>query len=123
MAHSFCTNCGNKMTYTYSPPNFCGKCGNPLTAQATASKPKTPTKRARQVDDNEEDEEEDTDGEFSSASIEVPQLDSIDCSIEDDGTYRQPFQLGELFGQPKQTVRRDSSLAERLAERKTKNGK
>ena len=28
MNHIFCTECGNKIEYTYSKPNFCPKCGN-----------------------------------------------------------------------------------------------
>ena len=28
MNHIYCTDCGTKMTYAHSKPNFCSKCGS-----------------------------------------------------------------------------------------------
>jgi hypothetical protein len=41
MAHMYCPNCGAKMQYEVSPPNFCSGCGAPIgTVEAGASVPK-----------------------------------------------------------------------------------
>jgi len=53
MAVSFCTNCGNKITYTVSAPNFCGKCGTKLTATASAKLP-APSKREQHIEEEED---------------------------------------------------------------------
>lgn len=101
MAFSFCTNCGNKMTYTVSPPNFCGKCGNPL--NASASKKVAPRQREEQDFEGEDSEE------FSSSN-EVPSLQSLAYDIEEESGNRS-YQLGELFGQPKTFSRRNRPMS------------
>jgi hypothetical protein len=101
MAFSFCTNCGNKMTYTVSPPNFCGKCGNPLNASAS----KKVASRQREEQDFEEEGSE----EFSSSN-EVPSLQSLAYDIEEESGNRS-YQLGELFGQPKTFSRRNRPMS------------
>jgi len=112
MAFSFCIQCGNKMTYTVSPPNFCGKCGTSLNG-SVAKKISAPNK-AR--DDFEEDE----DSEEFSNSDELPSISSLAYEIENDSTNRS-YQLGELFGQPKTFSRKRSPMS--LAELKDKNAK
>jgi hypothetical protein len=111
MAVSFCTNCGNKMTYSVSPPNFCNKCGTKLTATASA---KTPTPRGR------EESFEDDDSEESSDISEVPSLSSLAYEVENDSGNRS-YQLGELFGQPKTFSRKNRPMS--LDELKDKHAK
>lgn len=112
MAVSYCTNCGNKMSYTVSAPNFCGKCGTKLTATASA---KLPAPSKRQEDAEDEDSEE-----FSNAS-EVPSLSSLAYEIENDGSSNRSYQLGELFGQPRTFSRRNRPMS--LDELKDKHAK
>lgn len=111
MAVSFCTNCGNKMTYSVSPPNFCNKCGTKLTATASA---KTPAPRQR------EENFEDDDSEESSDIFEVPSLSSLAYEVENDSGNRS-YQLGELFGQPKTFSRKNRPMS--LDELKDKHAK
>lgn len=111
MAVSFCTNCGNKMTYSVSPPNFCNKCGTKLTTTASA---KTPAPRER------EESFEDDDLEESSEVLEVPSLSSLAYEIENDSGNRS-YQLGELFGQPKTFSRKNRPMS--LDELKDKHAK
>jgi hypothetical protein len=112
MALSFCTHCGNKMTYSVSPPNFCGKCGTKLTATASV-KATAPIKRA-------EDDFEDEDSEEFSSVSEIPSISSFAYEIENDSGNRS-YQLGELFGQPKTFSRRNRPMS--LNELKDKHAK
>lgn len=112
MAFSFCTQCGNKMTYTVSPPNFCGKCGTLLNG-SVAKKISAPNKTRDDFEDDEESEE------FSN-SDELPSISSLAYEIENDSGNRN-YQLGELFGQPKIFSRKRSPMS--LAELKDKNAK
>lgn len=112
MALSFCTNCGNKMTYSVSPPNFCGKCGTKLNATASA-KTAAPSNRGEDDFDDEDSEE------FSNVS-EIPSISSLAYEIENDSGNRS-YQLGELFGQPKTFSRRNRPMS--LDELKDKHAK
>lgn len=107
MASSFCTSCGFKMTYSFSPPNFCGKCGTKLsTSFSSASSPTQAKARNRE----DEEEFEDEDDEETSSSEEVPFIKSFAYDLENDSGNRQ-YQLGELFGQPKTFARRNRSMS------------
>lgn len=112
MAVSFCTNCGNKMTYSVSAPNFCGKCGTKLTATASAKIPA--------LSKREEEDFDDEDSEFSSVS-EIPNLSSLAYEIENDSSGNRSYQLGELFGQPKTFSRKNRPMS--LDELKDKHAK
>jgi hypothetical protein len=114
MAFSFCTDCGNKMSYTLSPPNFCGKCGTKLNSFAAAN---TVPKRGSQR--QEEDEDSDSD-EFSN-SDEIPSLSSLAYEIEGDSSGNKSYQLGELFGQPRVFSRKNRPMS--LDELKSKHAK
>lgn len=111
MAFSFCTNCGNKMTYTVSPPNFCGKCGNQLNASALQ---KVASRQREEQDFREEDLEEFSD------SDEIPYLQSLAYDIEEESGNRS-YQLGELFGQPKTFSRKSRPMS--LGQLKDKHAK
>jgi hypothetical protein len=115
MAVSFCTNCGNKITYTVSAPNFCGKCGTKLTATASAKLP-APSKREQHIGEEEDESSE----EFSNVS-EIPNLSSLAYEIENDGSSNRSYQLGELFGQPRTFSRRNRAMS--LSELKDKHAK
>jgi len=114
MAVSFCTNCGNKITYTVSAPNFCGKCGTKLTATASAKLP-APNKREETIKEEDESSEE-----FSDVS-EIPNLSSLAYEIENDGSSNRSYQLGELFGQPRTFSRINRAMS--LSELKDKHAK
>jgi hypothetical protein len=110
MAASFCTNCGHKMTYSFSPPNFCGKCGTKLNASAANASvaPKAVTKK---MNNAEEDEWIDDDGnEEYSNSEDLPSISSLAYELENDSTNRQ-YQLGELFGQARIINRRNRAVS------------
>ncbi len=113
MALSFCTNCGNKMTYSVSPPNFCGKCGTKLNATVSA-KVNAPSRGREESFEDDEDSEE-----FSNVS-EIPNLSSLAYEIENDSGNRS-YQLGELFGQPKTFSKRNRPMS--LNELKDKHAK
>lgn len=114
MAVSFCTSCGNKMSYTFAAPNFCGKCGTKLNSLTTAS---AAPKRAPQ---KQEDDEEFDSEEFSN-SDEIPTLRSLAYEIEGDPSGNRSYQLGELFGQPRVFSRKDRPMS--LDELKSKHAK
>lgn len=109
MASSFCTNCGHKMTYSFSPPNFCGKCGTKLNASvATASTPLKTLPKNRKTE--EDDWTDDDDNEEYSNSEDLPSISSLAYELENDSTNRQ-YQLGELFGQARTFNRRNRAVS------------
>ena len=60
----FCSECGTKIEYNFSPPKFCSNCGAPLgIATVNESKPINRNVRANRkseaISDNETDAEED----------------------------------------------------------------
>jgi len=109
MASSFCTNCGHKMTYSFSPPNFCGKCGTKLNASvATASVPPKTLPQKRSVDEDEWID--DGDDEEYSNSDDLPSISSLAYELEPDSPNRQ-YQFGELFGQTRTFSRRNRAVS------------
>lgn len=110
MATSFCTNCGHKMTYNFSPPNFCGQCGTKVGAgfSAQASAP-APVKKVRAKQIDEDDQFDDDDEEYSNLD-DLPQIQSLAYELENDSGNRQ-YQLGELFGQRGVSSRRNRSMS------------
>ncbi len=110
MAACFCTNCGNKMEYSFSPPNFCGKCGTKLNASvSTASVAKAP--KARQIEREDEDfDDEEEGGDDYSNSKELPHITSFAYEFESDTGNRQ-YKLGQLFGENVPVERRKRAVS------------
>lgn len=68
MNHVFCPECGNKIAFAHSKPNFCTKCGSSTGAIAVSSR-----KAPSQDDDLKEDE----------TSIDyLPEMESLAVDIE-----------------------------------------
>ncbi len=88
MNHTFCFNCGSKLAYNLSKPNFCTNCGNSLIeggvkAPAVVRATNTVAKSSSISDDE-------TDAEF------VPQLNGLEVETEQ---YGSSFTLGSLAGE------------------------
>jgi predicted nucleic acid-binding Zn-ribbon protein len=93
MTIKFCTNCGHKFEYKYSPPKFCSNCGEPIGEANNKITAKTldepmPARTNKKISALNEDE---TDAEY------VPQINKLEFEIED---YGQSLSLGDIFGQP-----------------------
>ena len=87
MNHTFCFNCGSKLTYNLSKPNFCTSCGSSLTGgEAKAAAPNQSSTRIAKSSSISDDE---TDAEF------VPQLNGLEVETEQ---YGSSFTLGSLAG-------------------------
>ena len=55
MAIKFCTDCGKKIEYKFSPPKFCSDCGAPI-GIASASEKSTPRRSLQKIETLNEDE-------------------------------------------------------------------
>ena len=104
MAIKFCTDCGKKVEYKFSPPKFCSYCGTPIGIANTneASTPRRVSKKIEVLNDNE------TDAEF------VPNISKLEYEIETFGTDTQQT-MGSLAGKTlpkriKRTVRDINNL-------------
>lgn len=95
MAIKFCTDCGTKLEYKFSPPKFCSHCGSPTgTVSASVKEPK-PEKRIEALGDDE------TDAEY------VPSLTKLEYEIDDFGASLQQT-MGSLAG--KQAPKRRTNI-------------
>ena len=82
MKTEFCSSCGNKIEYSFSPPNFCGKCGTSLRGgqPAQAARPAAPEKPI---------EEEEA----------VPHISRLQYDIDYAGIGSKSVKLGDLANQ------------------------
>jgi hypothetical protein len=87
MAIKFCTDCGKKVEYKFSPPKFCSDCGTPMGVVNTneASAPQKAFKKIETLNDDE------TDAEF------VPHISKLEYEIENFGSSVQQT-MGSLAG-------------------------
>ena len=99
----FCSECGTKVEYKFSPPKFCSQCGAPMgVATVNESKPinrnVTSMRKAKALSEDETD------------STSVPDIGKLEYEIEDYGSNTQQT-IGSLRGEaaPKRRkiVRRD----------------
>ena len=86
----YCSECGAKHEYKFSPPKFCSNCGAPMgVAEANESKPlsrnTTASRKSKPINDTE------TDAEF------VPEISKLDYEIENYGANVQQT-IGSLGG-------------------------
>ena len=96
MAIKFCTDCGKKVEYKFSPPKFCADCGSPMgIANASeATPPRRVSKKIEVLNDNETDAES------------VPFISKLEYELDDFGASVQ-HTLGSLAGKqaPKRKTR------------------
>ena len=101
MKHVFCTECGNKIEYSYSKPKFCsncgGKCGPEGLNKEIASRDVEP------VDDLAEDE---------TLINEVPSISRLEVDFESNGNNVFTFEslVDEKAGKKPVTKRRTKTL-------------
>ena len=86
----YCSECGSKHEYKFSPPKFCPNCGSPLgVASLNESKPLnrsiSSTRKSKAISDDETDAEE------------VPNISKLQYEIEDFGSNFQQT-IGSLAG-------------------------
>jgi hypothetical protein len=81
MKTEFCPSCGNKIEYSFSPPNFCGKCGTSLRGGQPAQ---ASTPVAAQEPTKEE---------------AVPHISRLQYDIDYAGTGSKSIKLGDLANQ------------------------
>lgn len=98
MAIKFCTDCGKKFEYKFSPPKFCSDCGTPIDGVAKASKTIEPERASKKIEALSDDE---TDAES------VPYISKLEYEIDDFGASMQQT-MGSLAGKsaPKQRIRK-----------------
>ena len=87
MAIKFCTDCGKKVEYKFSPPKFCSDCGSPFNASYVNEKAPI----SRKVQKIEAVADDQTDAEF------VPHISKLEYEIETFGTNVQQT-MGSLAG-------------------------
>ena len=96
MAIKFCTDCGKKVEYKFSPPKFCADCGSPMgIANANeAAPPRKVSKKIEVLNDNETDADS------------VPYISKLEYELDDFGASVQQT-LGSLAGEtaPKKRTR------------------
>lgn len=94
----YCSECGSKHEYKFSPPKFCSNCGDPMGVATDESKPLdrkvTSQRKSQAISDNETDAES------------VPQISKLEYDLEDFGASTQ-HTLGSLHGKtaPKRKTR------------------
>ena len=94
----FCSECGLKVEYKFSPPKFCSQCGSPMgIATANESKPLsrnvTASRRIEAISDDETDADH------------VPQLNKLEYEVDTFGSqYNQT--IGSLAGKSAPSIRR-----------------
>jgi len=87
MAIKFCTDCGKKVEYKFSPPKFCSDCGAPMGIASVneASQPKRVSKKIEVLGEDETDAQS------------VPYVSRLEYEIEDFGNNCQQT-MGSLAG-------------------------
>ena len=95
MAIKFCTDCGKKFEYKFSPPKFCSECGSSVgIASANESAPqKRSLKKINTLSDSETDAES------------VPHITKLEYEIDTFGSDIQ-HTLGSLGGHSAPTKRK-----------------
>lgn len=97
MAIKFCSECGKKVEYKFSPPKFCSDCGASFDSSYANKKPSI-SEKVEKIKNLNEDE---TDAES------VPHITRLEYEIEDFGSSIQQT-MGSLAG--KQAPKRRSSV-------------
>ena len=101
----YCSECGAKHEYKFSPPKFCSNCGAPMGVAQNESKPlnrnTTASRKSKAINDEE------TDAEF------VPNISKLEYEIEDFGGSVQQT-IGSLGG--KASPKRRSSSIKKIDE-------
>jgi|TARA_R110002050_G_scaffold215044_1_gene351188 hypothetical protein len=87
MAIKFCTDCGKKVEYKFSPPKFCADCGTPM-GIANANEAAPPRKVSKKIEVLNDDE---TDADS------VPYISKLEYELDDFGAGVQQT-LGSLGG-------------------------
>jgi hypothetical protein len=98
----FCFDCGGKLEYSFSPPNFCPHCGKKTGAKNTQKQ--KPSSSAT-VSKSSEDSEGYTDADF------IPDISKLEYEIEDFGASVQQT-IGSLGGKqsPKRRQRNTKDI-------------
>ena len=95
----YCSECGAKHEYKFSPPKFCSNCGAPMGVAQNESKPlnrnTTASRKSKAINDEEPD------AEF------VPNISKLEYEIEDFGASVQQT-IGSLGGKTSPNRRRSS---------------
>lgn len=82
----YCSECGAKHEYKFSPPKFCSNCGTPMGVAQNESKPlnrnTTASRKSKAINDNE------TDAEF------VPNISKLEYEIHKDDVQHTIGSLG-----------------------------
>jgi len=101
MAIKFCTDCGKKFEYKFSPPKFCSDCGSPMGVASAneASPPKRTSKKIAALSDDETDAES------------VPYIHKLEYEIDDFGASLQQT-MGSLAGKqaPKRRINKTRDI-------------
>ena len=95
MAIKFCTDCGKKIEYKFSPPMFCSECGSSIGIASVneSAPPKRTSRKIISVNENETDAES------------VPYIEKLEYEIETFGGDVQQT-LGSLGGHSAPTKRK-----------------
>lgn len=93
----YCSECGTKVEYKFSPPKFCSTCGAPMGVAQNESKPLnrnvSSQRKSQAINDNE------TDAEF------VPNISKLEYEIEKDDIQQT---LGSLGGKTAPNKRKNN---------------
>ena len=95
MAIKFCTDCGKKIEYKFSPPKFCSECGSSIGIASVneSTPPKRTSRKIISINENETDAES------------VPYIEKLEYEIETFGGDVQQT-LGSLGGHSLPTKRK-----------------
>ena len=111
MNHVFCTQCGYKIEFNHSQPNFCSKCGSSTGSVSQSSAPIKITS-AKTDKENLRDDETSID--------ELPDISELKVDIQAEGE-NNTFTFGSLFGErnePEQSRRRSKDVNDFIDEKK-----
>lgn len=88
----FCFNCGHKLEYKFSPPNFCPNCGQSINNESNKTQPKQDVLKASE---NTSTISEDSEG-YTNANY-VPKISKLQYELDDFGASVQ-HTIGSLGG-------------------------
>jgi hypothetical protein len=97
----FCTECGNKIQYSYSKPKFCSSCGNKCDGSSFGRENKAPIEKEHQ-----ELSEDETDVD------ELPIIESFQVETESNGN--NVFSFENLIGEASKNNQRRNKGSKNL---------
>lgn len=116
MNYIFCANCGSKIQYAYSKPNFCSKCGDKCGSGSHSSAKTNLSKETSTKNSNVDLDEDETNIDY------LPDIgDNLDYDVEqyDNNIFTIGSLAGEKNDRPKSRGRGSKTLDDFIDDKRT----